>query len=204
MQRVPPDAVRLELRHESISGVQVIASWQRAELEHASTSADLILAVAQDHCEDQERRTRCECVWIGEKPERVLATKGVRCEPSEKYDEPTPVGSGSAPKEDPTIGGLTAQLMRHVENRERLLNIALSTNLKTLTDQLRDARTEADSLRGELRQERQRSREREQLAEDEDSNSESIARAEAMAKVADAVVTHLVPLAAARLREGMM
>jgi regulator of replication initiation timing len=195
---VPPPAVRLELRHEAVSGIQTLASWQRSELD-TRMGADVILLAAQDHCEDQERRTRYECVWL-DANDHVIATKAIRCEPEEGEQNERMAGAGDPPKEDATMGGIVGQLMRHVENRERMLNIALSTNLKTLVDQLRDARGEADALRTENRLLRARVQEAEL---DESDDIESVARADAMAKVADAVVTHIVPLAAARLREGM-
>jgi hypothetical protein len=201
LQRVPASATRLELYYDSIAGQHTLASFTRTEVEstHASAQADGLLELAQDHCESVQARCSFRVVWC-EESGRVIATKPLRCEPELDDLETHLAGSGRAPKEDPSHVGIIAQMMRHIENRERLLNLAMGTNIKTLHDQLRDARAEADQLRGQLRIERQRTVE---AQEGNEPDPESEARQEAMHKVAEAVVTHLVPLAAARLREGL-
>lgn len=197
LSRVPASAARLELRYDSLGGPIALAGYARTDVD--GTAAEVLLETAQDHCETVRLRCSFQIVWLDAEG-RALATKPVRCEPEDSLAEPRLAGAGDAPKETATMDGLVGQLMRHVENRERMLNLALGTNLKMMHDQLRDARAEADSLRAELRVARQRAKE---VEAGETTDAETEARSEAIAKVADAVVTHLVPLAAARLREGL-
>lgn len=203
LAHVPAQAARLELRLPTISGAQCLAGYMRAELERAQDAADAICEVAQDQCDAIGARTSMSVVWLDGEG-RTIGTKSIRCEPENDNDDDIAqklAGAGYPPKEPATQDGLVAQLMRHVENRERMLNIALGTNLQLMHSQLREARTEADQLRAELRRERlKRSKETEEESAD---TVESLARAEAVTKMTDAVITHIVPLAAARLREGM-
>jgi hypothetical protein len=206
--KVPASATRLELRHEGVGGITALLSLNREELGHVNNPGELVLEAAQDHCDSVRARVSFQVVWMDESA-HVLGTKAVRCSPQPLDDddddfEPIRAGAGSQPRESASVDGIVSQLMRHVENRERMLNIALGTNLRTMHDQLREARAEADQLRGELRNERTRARELEQLQAGGDVDDvESVARAEAYSKVTDAIVSHLVPLAAARLRGSL-
>lgn len=203
LQRVPPAADRLELRYDAISGPQVLTTFLRAELENLATGqlAESLIESAQDQAEASRARISLSVVWL-DAAGRVLATKPLREEPANDNGELAPLkGAGEPPKEPASTDGIVAQLMRHVENRERMLNLALGTNLKLMHDQLREARNEADQLRVELRLARQRVKEVEDGGGGETIEGE--ARAEAVMKVTDAVVHELVPLLAARLREGM-
>lgn len=203
LSRMPASAVRLELRYENLSGPQTLAGWDRSELDQRD-SAEIILQCAQDHAEDMHARCRFEVVWLDDKG-RVLGTKGLQVEPSEEEDDGVKDSwaAGDTPKEERTINGIVGQLMRHVENRERMLNIALGTNLKLMADNSRDDRREAATLREENRLLRQLLKEREAENDNAGELLESEARAEALQKMASAVAEHIVPLVATRLREGM-
>jgi hypothetical protein len=200
--RSPASAVRLELRWDSLSATQTLCACSREEI--SPNTADQFLEVAQDHCDSVCARVSFAVVWL-DAAERVIGTKPLRCHPSEEEDddlEPALAGAGRAPKEEATNAGIVAQLMRHVENRERMLNIAIGTNLKLMHDQVREARAAEDALRIELRLVRMKVRE----AENDNANAvdvESEARAEAITKVADALVQQVIPIAAAHLRGGL-
>jgi hypothetical protein len=204
LQRVPKSAARLELHHESIAGPVSLAGYSRQDVADTPAPADEVLEVAQEHCDAMRARTKFTIVWLDDEG-RTCASQPIRCTPDNDNGddefESKLAGAGDAPKESATMDGIVAQLMRHVENRERMLNIALGTNLKLMHDQLKEARQEADSLRLELRVIRERVKESEE-ADTEDS-AESAARAVAYHKVTDAIVTQLVPIVATRLREGM-
>jgi hypothetical protein len=208
LARVPPTAARLELRHEGLNGVVTLAAMERAEAAGVGNVADTLIDVAQDFTDSAEARCRFSVVWL-DSSERVIATKPIRCAPTDDDDDDDDgvsqqiAGAGRPPKEEATSAGIVAQLMRHVENRERLLNIALGTNLKLMHDQLREARAAEDQLRAELKAARARVRDVEEAAGTEVSDAETEARAAAYVKVSDALVQHLIPLAAARLREGL-
>ena len=200
LMRAPDDACVLELRYENLNGVQTVSTWKRSELSNAD-AADQVLGAAEDHTEGLRTACRFEVCWLNEAG-KVLRTQGMRCEPTEEAPEPM-VGAGDPPPEDRNAAGIVAQLMRHVENRERMLNIAIGTNLQMMVAQVKEARSEAAQLRDENRQLRQLLKEREDDDESAAEMVEAQARADAVDKVAEAVVTHIVPLAAARLREGL-
>jgi hypothetical protein len=200
MVRAPAAAVRLELRWESLSGTQTLVACTRDEI--STQTADQFIEVAQDHCDSVSARVSFTVVWL-DASERVIGSKPMRCQPSEEDEddlEPALAGAGRPPKEEANAAGIVAQLMRHVENRERMLNIAIGTNLKLMHDQVREARASEDALRIELRLMRIRIKEAEN---DNAQDAESEARGEAIAKVADAIVTHVIPIAAAKMREGL-
>lgn len=210
--RVPARAVGLELRSDGISGVVALCTFTREECAQVGNLGEVITEACQDHANAANTRVSLSVVWVDPQG-TTLASKPIRAQPrpdDEDDDDdqddlrPALAGAGRAPREEANAQGIVAQLMRHVENRERMLNIALSTNLSTMHNQLREARAEADQLRNELRNERARSRELERVSGDEQvSDAESEARIAAIEKVSDAVVQHIVPLLGARIRAGM-
>jgi hypothetical protein len=207
--RVPASAARIELRYESLSGTVALCGYARAELDDINNLADVLIEAAQDHANAVRARVSFVVLWLDAQGQ-TITSKPLRCSPEADEDddiEPQLAGAGKPPKENATAEGLVAQLMRHVENRERMLNIALGTNLKLMHDQLREARQEADALRVDLRQTRNRMVEIERAAaaggEEDTDDCESLARAEAVTKVTDAIVAQLIPLVGTKLREGL-
>lgn len=142
----PGKAVRLLLVWHNVDQPQDVASWTPDELTRGG--GEIVMDAVQEHCDGQQQAGRYAAVWVDSK-DRALATKPIRCKPQEDTaaDFETPVGAVKV--EDPNSSGLTAQLMRHVETRERMNNAAMGGILKAYSDTLAEIRRENRELREE-------------------------------------------------------
>lgn len=197
LQRCPKAATQIELRLVQIGIVEVVASWSRDELANGADGATQICDAAQAHCDALETAARYTAHFVTADG-KVLGTSVMKCKPEggeEKF--------GADGVEDATIAGAMAQLLRHQEvmarmyigaqsgvlsNMQQILGLQADT-IKSLNDQVKTmtARVRAVDRRD---------------GEDTAAEAESIARAEAITKVSDAVAQHLVPILAQRMNGG--
>lgn len=201
LKRVPPTAALLEVRRDTISGPQLIASYRRDELD-AAGGAEELLRATQDDCDDLgAARARYELCWL-DASGRVLQSKPVVCEPSETIAAatgPTDTVFDRVKTQDPSAHGLTVALMRHLEVRERMYHSGMAVVIRTAMDTLRDQRGENAELRKENQVLRQQLRRTEDKVGDEAAAAEQIARAEAWNKVTDILSEHVLPKLLERL-----
>src|SRR5574342_1082125 len=146
LKRTPPRATRLLLEWDSLDGVQPVYDWSRAEIAQ-DLSAPILFAI-QDHCDDLRAKASYRVSWRDDAG-KVLAPKTCNAEPESELAASFPTPVGSVTTEAATQAGLTAQLMRHVETRERMHNGAMGAVLKSLHDRIAEQATELRELRAE-------------------------------------------------------
>jgi hypothetical protein len=192
LNRVPPAAERIDLSLHQLGIDETVGSWAREELA-AGDPASIVIDAAQAHCDALEASARYTVQWVSADG-RTLSTLPMRLSPTDG----APRERFGGEVEDPTMAGAMGQLLRHQEVMARMYIGAQSGLLANMQQLLK---LQSETIReqgGQIRTLTTRVRANERGADDAD-DVESVARAEAVTKVTDAVVHSLLPILAARL-----
>jgi hypothetical protein len=197
LNRVSKDADRVQAVFTQIGVAEVVCSWSIEELAHCD-GASLIIDALQEHCDDLGTAARYSLQQITADG-RALQTKVVRAQPEDGEER---VCAGQV--EDPTIAGVIGQMLRHQEAMARMYfgaNAGILANaqqlLKVMGEQNSELATQLKHTVARVRQAESKA------AGDEAETMESVARAEAITKLTDALAQYVVPVMAARMSNGV-
>jgi hypothetical protein len=200
LKRAPKNAARVQALLQQLNVSDVVASWETAELRDGD-GARMIADALQDHCNDLGAPARYS-LQICDAKEKVIATKVVRASPSETLDDEDEEDSKGKKVDDASIAGVLAQILRHQEAMARMYIGSQGGVLRNMQEMLELQSSQIKELATQLKSASQRVRVAEarvDTAADQADNEETIARANAITKVSDALVQHVIPIVAARM-----
>ncbi|NIP95446.1 MAG: hypothetical protein GWO24_19190 [Akkermansiaceae bacterium] len=178
--RLPlPQVEKLSLFYVGVQGEEPVRNWRPREMPQGASERQLleeILEVAQEDCNEREFASRYLLRALGE-ADAELQSLVMKNKPD---------GSTDPEYGDPSGSGIVAQCLRHNEAFARMIIGSMRGVL--------DAQTQIISMQSEqIKALRQAAQAREEATGDD---PESIAKAEALIKLSDAVSEHVIPIAA--------
>lgn len=180
LSRLPRAQIeKLSLIYLSVQGEEPVRHWRLADLppEIATSEKDLaidIIEAAQEDCNGREYQSRYSLRAYTEANEQYSAMV-IKSRPEGSTD---PEGVG-----DPSLAGITAQTLRHNEALMRMVVGSMSTIMGAQQQIIEMQARQITNLH-------QKDQAREESAADD---PDSIAKAESMIKLTDAVVEHVIP-----------
>lgn len=201
LNRAGPSVDRVHAVFEQLGVRDTVCNWARDELVHgdgASTVADAL----QEHCDDLGTAARYTLQMVTSDG-RVLSSKVCRATPIDG-DEKELLGK----VEDATLAGALSQLLRHQEAMARMYIGANSGILHNMQAVLKLQAEQLQDYAQQAKEANKRARAAEVRAASGDENApiddvESVARAEAITKIGDAVSQYVIPIVAGKLNGAM-
>lgn len=183
LSRLPHGQIsQIKLIYLSVQGEESVFTWDLTSGE-ARTESDLtreILETAQDDANSREFRSRYAIQAWAPTEERPRMQFVIVCKPSNNHD---PDGVS-----DPSLAGVVSQALRH---NEALMRMIVGSMDNILSAQQAIITLQAEQMKTLRR--------REQAREEAEPNIEQTAKAEAILKVADSLVEHVVPIVAQKI-----